>query len=98
MSNPKKNYTYIGTSTNQADKIFDRTKYDKMIADNDYQSAYDYAMNFRLNDPIEEAERVNHLKNMLKEGRVTQTVYENVDEANIPTIVHIAANPPPLVL
>ena len=40
MSNPKKNYTYIGTSTNQADKVFDRTKYDQMIADNDYQSAY----------------------------------------------------------
>ena len=86
MSNPKKNYTYIGTSTNQADKVFDRVKYDQMIADNDYQSAYDYAMNFRLNDPIEEAERVNHLKNMIREGHVTQTVYENVDEANIPTI------------
>lgn len=86
MSTPKKNYTYIGTSTNQADKVFDRVKYDQMIADNDYQSAYDYAMNFRLNDPIEEAERVNHLKNMLREGHVTQAVYENVDEANIPTI------------
>ena len=33
MSNPKKNYTYIGTSTNQADKVFDRVKYDQMIAD-----------------------------------------------------------------
>ena len=83
---PKHNYTYIGKSINPEDHEFNQSRYEQMVDDRDYQGAYDYAMQFRLNDPLEEDERMNDLKNMLREGRVTQSVYRNIDESAYPAV------------
>lgn len=83
---PKHNYTYVGKSTNPEDHEFNQSKYNQMVDDRDYEGAYDYAMQFRLNDPLEEDERMNDLKNMLREGHITQTVYRNIDESAYPAV------------
>ena len=86
QGNPKKNYRYIGGSSNPKDQEFDHTKFDELVNNRQYQDAYDYAIQYPLLDPIEEAESMNDLKNMLREGRITETVYKNVDESAYPII------------
>ena len=86
QNNPKKNYRYIGTSTNPKDQEFDQTKYNALVDNRQYQEAYDYAIQYPLLDPVEEAESMNDLKNMLREGRITETVYRNIDESAYPIV------------
>ena len=86
QNNPKKNYRYIGTSSNPKDQEFDQAKYNALVDNRQYQEAYDYAIQYPLLDPVEEAESMNNLKNMLREGRITETVYRNIDESAYPIV------------
>ena len=65
--NPKKNYRYIGSSNRPEDQIFNQDYYNKLVDNRQYQEAYDYAIQYPLLDPVEEAESMNELKNMLRE-------------------------------
>lgn len=84
--NPKKNYRYIGSSTRPEDQIFNQDYYNKLVDNRQYQEAYDYAIQYPLLDPVEEAESMNELKNMLREGHITQSVYRNIDESAYPIV------------
>lgn len=84
--NPKKNYKYIGSSTKPKDQTFNQDYYNKLVDNRQYQEAYDYAIQYPLLDPVEEAESMNELKNMLREGRITQSVYRNIDESAYPIV------------
>lgn len=81
-----KNYRYIGTSTNPKDAIFNQQYYDSLIDNRQYQDAYDYAMQYPMLDPMEQAEYKQHLKNMLREGKVVEAIYKNIDEAAYPAV------------
>ena len=81
-----KNYRYIGTSTNPKDAIFNQQYYDSLIDNRQYQDAYDYAMKYPMLDPMEQAEYKQHLKNMLREGRIVEAIYKNIDEAAYPAV------------
>lgn len=84
--NPKKNYRYIGSSTKPEDQHFNQDYYNELVDNRQYQEAYDYAIQYPLLDPVEEAESMNELKNMLREGHVTQAVYRNIDESAYPIV------------
>lgn len=86
MADPVKNYRYVGTSKNIEDQNFNKEYYDELRANRNYQDAYDYAMQFKLNDPVAEDERRNKLKTMLRRGHVVETVYKNADETFYPAI------------
>lgn len=84
--NPKKNYKYIGSSTKPEDQTFNQDYYNELVDNRQYQEAYDYAIQYPLLDPVEEGESMNELKNMLREGRVAQAVYRNIDESAYPIV------------
>lgn len=83
---PDKNYRYIGTSTKKEDQIYNNSHFDELVKNRQYEDAYEYAMQFALNNPNEEFERRHYLKQMRREGRATNAVYENSDEALWPII------------
>lgn len=86
MPNNNTKYRYIGSSTRKEDQVYNSDYFDKLRNNRQYEDAYDYAMQFALNNPNDEAERRHYLKAMRREGRKVNAVYENSDEALWPII------------
>lgn len=84
--NPNRNYKYIGSSTKPEDQVFNQDYFDKLVSNRQYQDAYDYAIQYPMIDAIEEAENMNDLKNMLRQGHLDEAIYHNVDESAYPIL------------
>lgn len=90
MTPDEKKYKYIGNSTNPEDQNFNKQRYKDMVENRDYEGAFAYASQYPLmgyqGAADDEAERMNKLYNMLREGRRMEFVYKNADENDIPLI------------
>lgn len=87
FNNVADNQTVLATNNNSFVKqyAFDETKFNKLIANRQYNDAADYAAQFHFSDPKVQKEHENDIINLRREGRVLGAIYgriNNEDDLN----------------
>ena len=75
------NQTILATNNNSFAKkyAFDETKFNKLIANRQYNDAADYASQFHFNDPETQKAHENDIINLSRNGRVLGAIYGRIN-------------------
>ena len=75
------NQTILATNNNSFAKkyAFDETKFNKLIANRQYNDAADYASQFHFNDPETQKAHENDIINLRRNGRVLGAIYGRIN-------------------
>lgn len=84
------NYSYYNPTDNSpiptGDAVnrykFDNNKFNKLIANRQYQDAADYASQFHFDDPTIQRAHENDILNLRREGRKIGAIYGRIDDQN----------------
>ena len=76
-------YTYFGdinkNYNNNSQYAFDKSYFDKLIGNRQYNDAADYASKYHFSDPQTQMELENDIANLRRNGRILSAIYSKID-------------------
>lgn len=76
-------YTYFGdinkSYNNNSQYAFDKSYFNKLIGNRQYNDAADYASKYHFSDPQTQMEHENDIANLRRNGRILASIYSKID-------------------